>query len=601
MRISLGISSNYHDSSAVIIKDGEIVAAAQEEWFSRNKHDPGFPSKSIEYCLSVLNVSLSEVNCVAYHEDPLLKSKRRLKYSQNVNDTQGEIFTSLLSDLNTELQLRAFGKIGSEDKLYYTTHHHSHALSAFFPSPFSESAVLVLDGVGEEISTSIWKGTRHGVELVEAFNLDQSLGLFYSAMTYYCGFKVNSGEYKLMGLAPYGDPIYVTEIERCIFDANGFLNRSFVNIEQGAAIIHEKSFIDTFGNPKRSEKDDLTKFYLDFAASAQRVLENKIFQHVRRARELTGSEYLCMAGGVALNCTGNGKIYNSGIFKDVWIQPAAGDAGCALGAAIFAYMKNNGESDEVCQYHLQQLDQSASLLGPTFNTNEYLEAVDHFGLRYEKLEEEECIVDIAQSIKKNLIVAHHHGRQEYGPRALGNRSVLASPLDSLMQKKINLNIKNRESFRPFAPIVREDVLSEFFDTDKIDKYMLFVFPVKSYRETKANSSDIHGRLYGVKSDLPSITHVDGSARVQSVNERDHSRVFKVLNELEKLNHPPVIINTSFNVRGEPIVLSPTDAIECFVRAEIDVLYLDSIVIRRKNNLPLIDQIRKTLPEIDPND
>lgn len=566
----LGLSCFYHDSAAALLCDGVIVAAAEEERFSRKKHDQSFPVNSVEFCLSYAGITLNQVDAVVFYEKPLLKFDRILE----------TFFDSAPFGLNTFLKampvwlkekiffkkiirdnLRKFSK--EIPSLFFSEHHLSHASSAFFASPYEESAVLCVDGVGEWATTSGWYGRGADLDPILEIHFPHSLGLFYSAFTAFLGFKVNSGEYKIMGLAPFGKPIFKDLIlEKLIhFNSDGSfqLNMDYFSFTNERGMVTDK-FLRLFQNPARGEEDALTDFHKDLASSVQAVIDIAIMRLARQIKLVTGSENLCMSGGVALNCVANAKLKESGLFKNIWIQPAAGDSGGALGAALaFSYIEK--KLPRVVDLDFQQ----GSLLGPSFESEEIKSLLDRVGAVYQEFEiEEQLNVKISEELISANVVGIFQGRMEFGPRALGSRSILGDPRIPNMQSIMNLKIKKRESFRPFAPAVLKEEVARYFDWDEstTSPYMLFTSQVKN----------------GIS--LPAITHVDRSARLQIVDEKIHGRFHRLLKNFYQLSGCPVVINTSFNVRGEPIVARPIEAINCFLTTDIDVLVLEKFLLKK---------------------
>lgn len=579
----LGISCFYHDSAAVLLKDGKILAASEEERFSRKKHDQAFPLQSIEFCLSVAGVSLEQVDYVVYYDKPLLKFDRLLETFFSKSPKGLRTFLNVIPVWLVEkiyfkkIIHKSLRKLSNKKiPLYFSEHHLSHAASAFYVSPYNDSAVLCIDGVGEWATTSGWLGHDSNLKPLFEIHFPHSLGLFYSTFTAYLGFKVNSGEYKMMGLAPYGTPIY----EQLIFDKlihlNGDgsfqLNLDYFDFSNDQRMFTNK-LEELFKFPQRRDESPLLQHHKNLAASVQSVTERIVFKLAEHIKLLTGSENLVMAGGVALNCVANGKLKESNLFKNIWIQPAAGDSGGALGAALAYYYL------EKKQPRLVELDsQQGSLLGPNFSEESIKRTLDQLGFNYNVFESvDEIDQEISKEIIKGSVVGFFQGRAEFGPRALGARSILGDPRFPNMQSIMNLKIKKRESFRPFAPAVLKEHVSEFFNWDEMtpSPYMLFTTQVKN------------------KTLMPAITHVDGSARLQIVDEKIHARFYQLLKTFYNRSGCPVLINTSFNVRGEPIVSNPIEALNCFMTTEMDVLVLENILIRKreqKNELFSIDWV-----------
>lgn len=568
----LGISCFYHDSAAALIVDDQIIAAAQEERFSRIKGDESFPAQSIAYCLQQGHLALGEIDAIVFYEKPFLKFERILETYLNVAPRGLKSFLTamppwLQKKLNQKKLLRnefmaAFNF--KPNKIYFSQHHLSHAASAFFPSPFEKSAVLCVDGVGEWATTSAWSGDKNQLTPLWEVKFPHSLGLLYSTFTHYCGFKINSGEYKLMGLAPFGQPSYVDIIKSKLIhlstDGSFWLDTKYFGFIDGLNATNEK-FELLFGHPARKSEEPLTEFYKDIAASIQAVLNEAMLNLVKRLKQDSNSENLCLAGGVALNCVTNGLIAQSKIFKNIWIQPAAGDAGGALGCALaFKYASGNTKRIVSPEDSMKNAE-----LGPRYPLEDIKSAILNYDLVYEVLNDVSLIDETARLLSQNKVIGWFQGRMEFGPRALGNRSILASPLGADMKKMINLKIKFREGFRPFAPIVTEEAYPRYFSLPNKNEYMLLVSDV------------IDPKL------MPAITHVDASARVQIASKKKKPKLHLLLEMFEKISGHPVLINTSFNIRGEPIVNTPTDAINCFINTDLDVLVLENFMIRKLNN------------------
>ncbi len=590
MAAILGISAFYHDSAAVLLVDGEIVAAAQEERFSRVKHDAGFPKQAVEYCLTEAGISAGDLDHVGFYDKPFLKFERLLEtYVATAPLGIRSFFKSIPVWLQQKLHLpREMRKALGGDyrkRFVFTEHHESHAASAFFPSPFEEAAILTLDGVGEWATTSIGTGRGNQIELTHELHFPHSLGLLYSAFTQYCGFQVNGGEYKLMGLAPYGEPRFYDLIFEHLLDVKNDgsfrMDMSYFDYTSGLSMISRK-FESLFGSPAREPESDLDQHHMDVAASIQKVTEEIMVRCARHVRAMTGMPNLCLAGGVALNCVGNGRILAEGIFDDLWIQPASNDAGGALGVAQFIWHqllekpRDTGRSDS----------QKGSLLGPCFSREDCLKTVAREGAVYEVIDgEEERARWVARQIAAGNVVGLMQGRMEFGPRALGCRSILGDPRSDSMQRVINLKIKYRESFRPFAPSVLADRAAHWFEFEEGQEspYMLLVTKVQGSRRIKGNVSEASGleRLHAVRSEVPAITHVDDSARVQTLDAGRHGFYYKVVSAFEELTGCPMVVNTSFNVRGEPIVCDPDDAYRCFMATEMDVLVLEDLVLLKE--------------------
>lgn len=586
----LGISAFYHDSAAALIRDGKIVAAAQEERFSRRKHDPGFPVRACGYCLEAAGIQARDLDCVVFYEKPLVKFDRLLEtylaFAPSGFRSFREALPLWLKEKLFLPQLLDRG-LGHEYKGRYAfvEHHESHAASAFFPSPFAEAAILTVDGVGEWSTATVGRGTGNQIELLEEIRFPHSLGLLYSAFTYYCGFKVNSGEYKLMGLAPYGSPRFADLIREQLVrvrpDGSFWLDMRYFNYCQGLTMTGDR-FHRLFGAPPRQPETPLNQHYMDVAASIQDVTEEILLKMAGHAFAVTGLRRLCLAGGVALNCVANGRILREGPFEEVWVQPAAGDAGGALGAALFVWhqLLDHARSPEATDA------QQGSLLGPEFRTDEVCRYLQQAGAPYRRLSPAQIDAEVASLIAAGKVVGWFQGRMEFGPRALGSRSILGDARSPEMQKIMNLKIKFRESFRPFAPAVSADRCGEFFELDGASSpYMLLVADVAESRRTpcddRLTTAAGFAKLAVVRSDIPAVTHVDYSARVQTVDEAHHPRFCRLLKEVERLTGCPVVINTSFNVRGEPIVCTPEDAYRCFMATDMDVLVLEDLILAKE--------------------
>ena len=593
----LGLSAYYHDSAAALVVDGQIVAAAQEERLTRKKHDADFPARAVTYCLEEAGVHLDDVDYVVFYDKPLIKFERLLEtYLAYAPKGFRSFLASMPIWLKDKLFLKAtlkreLGKLASSEKtiprLLFNAHHHSHAASAFFPSPFDKAAVLCLDGVGEWATSSVWLGEGHKLDPQWEINFPHSLGLLYSAFTYFTGFKVNSGEYKLMGLAPYGDPVYVDLILDKLVDVKedgSFrLDMSYFNYATGLTMTNRK-FDALFGGPPRAPESEISQREMDIARSIQVVTEEIVLKIARNVHKELGTEYLCLAGGVALNCVSNGRILREGPFKDIWIQPAAGDAGGALGAALSVWYEylDNPRSASAGD------DMQGAYLGPR-NTPEDIKAyLDSIGASYEELDDPVLMPRVADILGDENVVGWFQGRMEFGPRSLGGRSIIGDPRSQKMQSVMNLKIKYRESFRPFAPAVKAERVSDWFEIDRKSPYMLLVAPVKKEKCRIMTEQQQH--LFGIeklnipRSEIPSITHVDYSARIQTVHKETNPRFHRLLDAFEDATGCPVLVNTSFNVRGEPIVCSPEDAYRCFMRTEMDYLVLENFLLC-KNRQP----------------
>ena len=587
----LGISAFYHDSAAAIIVDGNIVAAAQEERFSRKKHDPRYPFNAVKYVLEESNLKLNEIDHIVFFEKPFLKFERLLETYMAFAPKGFKSFSlSMPIWLREKLFQKKFlfDKLKLHDenfndigKLKFSEHHYSHAASAFFPSPFKEAVVLTLDGVGEWATTTVAIGKKNKLEIIKEIHFPHSLGLLYSAFTYYTGFKVNSGEYKLMGLAPYGKPIFKKLILEKLLDikedGSFKLDMKYFNYATGLTMTNNK-FSKLFGQPVRDAKKDLlTQFHMDIAASIQSVTEEIVLRMTKNISSKYKINNLCLAGGVALNCVANGKILNEKIFKNIWIQPAAGDAGGSLGAALAYWYHELEKPREEFQDKMK-----GSYLGPKFENEIIEQKLKSLNANYKKYRREEMISLTAKELSNEKTVGWFQGRMEFGPRALGGRSILADPRSEKMQKQLNLKIKFRESFRPFAPsVLREDV-NDWFELNDDSPYMLLVSEVKKDKQIKMKAED--EKLFGIdklnikRSSIPAITHVDYSARIQTVHKETNPRYYDLINEFKKNTNCPVLVNTSFNVRGEPIVCSVEDAFNCFMGTNLDILVVEDFVL-----------------------
>lgn len=590
MTAILGISAFYHDSAAALVVDGRIVAAAQEERFTRVKHDFEFPKNAIDYCLREAALSPGDLDAVVFYDKPFLKFERLMEtYIAYAPRGLRSFMMALPLWLNQKLFLPREidkGLNGEYDgPIYFTTHHGSHAASAFFPSPFEEAAIITFDGVGEW-STSTWGvGRGNEIDLMREIRFPHSLGLLYSAFTYYCGFKVNSGEYKLMGLAPYGEPKYEPLIREHLIDikpdGSFWLDQAYFNYCAGLTMTGAK-FHSLFGQQPRGSEGELTQFHMDIAASIQKVTEDVMMRIVRHVHAETGLENLCMAGGVALNCVANGIIEREGPFKNVWLQPAAGDAGGSLGGALFVWHQLMGNEREPAFHDSQQ----GSHLGPRFSNEEIRETLDTSNAIYSTYAEDDLCRRVAELLNGGKVVGLFQGRMEFGPRALGGRSIIGDPRRADMQAKMNLKIKFRESFRPFAPSVLAERSADYFDLDTESPYMLLVAPVKD--ELRKELASEQQKLFGidklnlVRSDLPAITHVDYSARVQTVDPDRNGRYYRIIKAFEALTGCGVVINTSFNIRGEPIVCRPEEAYRTFMFTDMDALVLEDQLLLKED-------------------
>ncbi len=598
----LGISAFYHDSAACLVVDGEVVAAAQEERFTRKKHDEGFPVNAATYCLEEAGLSIDELDAIAFYDKPFLKFERLLEtYLSFAPKGVRSFITAMPVWLKEKMFMKKLmydelKKVGEYDKskvkLLFPEHHLSHAASAYYPSEFEDAAILTIDGVGEWATASICKGKGKDITILRELKFPHSLGLLYSAFTYYLGFKVNSGEYKLMGLAPYGDPNsklldeYINKIKTELVEINDdgsiWLNQTYFDYATGLRMVKEKKWEELFGFPRREEESDLQQFEADLALAIQKVTEEIVLKMAANAKELTGSEAICMAGGVALNCVANGKLQNEGIFKDIYIQPAAGDAGGAVGAALAAYhiyfeKERKPESPD---------SMKGAYLGPEYLPIDVERALRKFKPVYDRYSGNELFSKTAEVLDKGNVVGWFQGRMEFGPRALGARSIIADPRRTDMQKKLNLKIKYRESFRPFAPSVLAEEASNYFEIEGDSPYMLMVQPVKEeIRESLPdgyNTMPLREKLAVKRSSLPAITHIDFSARIQTVHKETNPVYWTMINAFKERTGCGMVVNTSFNVRGEPIVCTPEDAYRCFMNTEMDYLVIGEYVFAKED-------------------
>jgi len=601
----LGLSAFYHDSAAALLVDGEIVAAAQEERFTRVKHDHEFPKNAVNYCLREAGLTADKLDYVVFYEKPLLKFDRLLEtYFAYAPSGLKSFMMAMPQWLKSKLHLpkeirKALGN-RYKKRIAFTRHHESHAASAFFPSPFEESAILTMDGVGEWDTATIGRGQGNKLRLLKTLHFPHSLGLLYSAFTYFCGFKVNSGEYKLMGLAPYGEPKYADLILKHLVDlkpdGSFAMDMSYFNYCQGLTMTNSR-FADLFGGPPRAPETSITQREMDLAASIQRVTEEVILRMAAHAREITGSRNLCLAGGVALNCVANGKLLRTQLFDDIFITPASGDAGGALGAALFVQHqlldqpRNPTGKDSL----------KGSLLGPKFSNEEIRATLDALQAPCTCYEDEISLLEVvARAMADGKVVGWFHGRMEFGPRALGARSILGDARNEKMQSVMNLRIKYRESFRPFAPCVLAEDVSKYFHLDRESPYMLMVAEVKKElltpltddQKKQMKDPDLRKRVNVTRSTIPAVTHVDMSARIQTVDEERHGRYYRLMKEFKRQTGSSVIINTSFNIRGEPIVCTPEDAYRCLLGTDMDMLVLENCVLLREQQPPLDEVVRK---------
>ena len=607
----LGISAYYHDSAAALIIDGEIIAAAQEERFTRKKHDSSFPRFAIEFCLTQADISFSEIDYLAFYDKPFLKFERLLETyiafaPKGFSSFRKAIPTWLREKLFMKdmllREIRNVYKDFEEKKLMFSEHHLSHSASAFFPSTFQDAVILTVDGVGEWATASISIGHENSIEIIKEIHFPHSLGLLYSAVTYYLGFKVNSGEYKVMGLAPYGRPKYKETIMQNLIDVKedgSFrLNQKYFNYASGLTMTNEK-FSELFGKPVRvPESNKLTQFHMDMAASIQVVTEEVMLKIVSSLSEEFNQKNLCLAGGVALNCVANGKIQRSGYFENIWVQPAAGDAGGAVGAALAIEFIELKSKRVVRKYD----GMKGCYLGPSFTDKQVETGLTEIGAKFKKLETKKLLKYTAKKIADDNVVGWFQGQMEFGPRALGNRSILANPLSKETQKNLNLKIKFRESFRPFAPSILADKVSEWFDTNKPSPYMLLVNYLKKEKcvEVDEDEKNLRGikSLKVVRSEVPAITHVDYSARIQTVDNKTNQIFYDLISEFYKLTDCPILVNTSFNVRGEPIVCDPKDAFNCFMGTNMDILVVGNFVLEKIDQDPSLLSDYKSKYELD---
>lgn len=588
----LGVSAYYHDSAACLVKDGEVIAAAQEERFSRKKHDHRFPASAVDYCMRQAGADAEQIDYVAFYDKPLLKFERLL---ETYLDFAPSGFRSFLMSmplwLREKLWIREQIARNShyEGKVLFTEHHESHAASAFFPSPFQSAAVLTMDGVGEWATSSVGYGRDNELHLLSELHFPHSLGLLYSAFTYYTGFKVNSGEYKVMGLAPYGEPRYVKlildELVDLREDGSLRLNMKYFNFAHGLTMTNS-AFDRLFEGPPRKAEATLTQREMDLARSVQEVTELSMLRMAQHVHRETGERNLCLAGGVALNCVGNGRILREGPFENVWIQPAAGDAGGALGAALsvwYQYLGHERDLKKVCAGHRDGM--KGAYLGPSFENEEISAYLETTGARYQRIDRRDLAKHVARILADEKVVGWFQGRMEFGPRALGGRSILGDPRSSKMQSQMNLKIKYRESFRPFAPSILRERVADYFEMDCDSPYMLLVAPVREHlrRRMTDDEEELFGidKLNVVRSTIPAVTHVDYSARVQTVRREDNPIYYDTIAEFERLTGCPVVVNTSFNVRGEPIVCTPEEAFTCFMRTEMDCLVMEDYVLLKE--------------------
>ena len=594
----LGISAFYHDSAAAIIKNNEIIAAAQEERFSRKKHDPRFPFNAINYCLAEAFIESEDIDMVVFYDHPVLTFDRLIKNFITAGEKGYHTFEEAIkSSLGIKWWVddyvkKALGTTGKENKTFFCGHHMSHAASAYYPSPYKDAAIITVDGVGEWQTTTLGFGKGEDIKLLKEINYPHSLGLLYSAFTHYCGFKINSGEYKLMGLAPYGKPKYTEVILNNLIDikedGSYHLNLQYFGYIDSRRTINEQ-FEQLFGGVARNPESRITQKEMDIAASIQKVTEDAMIKLARHIKAMTGSDNLCMAGGVALNCVANGKILRENIFKNIWVQPASGDAGGSLGAALLASYTHYGFKKPEINSKMDL--QKGSYLGPSYSSNEieaFLNRNLYAYLKFESIEERNR--KLAKELNEGKILGYFDGRMEFGPRSLGSRSIIGDARNKDMQSKMNLKIKFRESFRPFAPAVLIDDVDKYFELHQPSPYMLLVAPVKEERripvEKNNETDDMIAIINQKRSDVPAITHVDYSARIQTVHKETNPNFYGLIEAFKDLTGSSVVVNTSFNVRGEPIVCSPMDAYVCFMRTDIDILIFENYVLYKNHQTPL---------------
>lgn len=578
MSYIIGISAFYHDSSASLLKDGEIIAASQEERFTRKKHDASFPKKAIDFCLEQANISIEDVSLIVFFEKPFVKFERIIDSLKNTVP-YGFLFfkKAIQSWIKIKLWIPSIIKkeLNYSGKIIFSEHHEAHAAGTFFTSPYKESAIVTIDGVGEKACITIGYGKDNFVKIIKEQFYPHSIGLLYSAFTQYCGFKINSGEYKLMGLAPYGKPIYKDKIINNLVTisekAEVTLNMKYFSFDKGKTTIN-KLFCDFFGEPVRESEGEMTSFYCDIASSIQSVIEDFMLKLLIYAKEITSSNNVCLSGGVALNCKSNGEMLAGKIFENIWVQPASGDSGASLGAAFVGYYNYLKNKRKILENNLNK----QIYLGVGFSNLEIEKVLKKFKITYYKKENDDLLEIISEELKNKKIIGCFQGRSEFGPRALGNRSILGSPLFEDMKKYINMKIKMREGFRPFAPVVIEEKMKEWFLIDKPSKYMLFTFKGKN------------------KYMIPSCIHEDNTARVQSLHKEENKFLHSLISRFESKTGCPILINTSFNVRGEPIVNTPIDALQCFFNTGIDVLMLENFIIFKEENKTISDKLIKDI-------
>ena len=608
----LGISAFYHDSAAAVIENGKIIAAAQEERFSRIKHDKDYPYNAIEFVLKFSDTKLSEIDYVVFFEKPFLKFERLLE-PYVANAPRG--FLQFSKSMPVWLRDKLFQKkmlfnllrqhdneFNNSKKIFFSEHHLSHAASAFYPSPFEEAIILTADGVGEWATTTIAIGKKKDLKILKEIHFPHSLGLLYSAFTYYTGFKVNSGEYKLMGLAPYGEPKYVDLIINNLVhikdDGSFRLNQDYFNYATGFTMTN-KNFHNLFGQkPRDSRKEEITQFHMDIASSIQNVTENIMIKICKSLKNEFGIPNLCLAGGVALNCVANGKILKEKIFNKIWIQPAAGDAGCSLGAALALWHVELNNEREISKDDKML----GSYLGPSYSNDQIIKILKSIGANFEVLNDEELLENTVENLIKGNVIGWFQGRMEFGPRALGARSILGDPRSETMQKNLNLKVKYRESFRPFAPSVLNEEASNWFEIENDSPYMMLVGEIKKEKQYKMTKEE--KQLFGIeklnvkRSEIPAVTHVDYSARIQTVHRHTNQKYYDLIHKFKQKTNCPVLINTSFNIRGEPIVNTPQEAFNCFMGTEMDNLVIGNCYLKKINQKENLKQDYKTNFELD---
>ena len=592
MTYILGLSAFYHDSAACLVRDGEIIPAAQEERFTRKKHDEVFPQNAMEFCLEFAGITIADVDHVAFYDKPLLTFERLLEtYIDYAPRGIGSYLKAMPVWITEKLWTRErIAEVsGFEGKILFTEHHESHAASAFYPSPFESAAVLTIDGVGEWATASIGVGKENKLELFSELRFPHSLGLLYSAFTYFTGFRVNSGEYKLMGLAPYGEPIYVDRILDHLVDLRDDgslrLDMKYFDFASGLRMTND-AFAGLFDGPARKPESELTQREMDIARSIQEVTEMAVLRMANHAHKVTGESNLCLAGGVALNCVANGRVQRESAFEKIWIQPAAGDVGGAIGAALSVWYQYLENARDVGRNSGQRDSMTGSYLGPRYDSEAIRKELDDYGFKYTELSDGELCIEAAKELANEKVVGWFQGRMEFGPRALGARSILGDPRSPQMQRQLNLKIKYRESFRPFAPAVLRDRVTEYFDLTEESPYMLIVAPVSERVRVTAANGHATGldKLQVTRSSIPAVTHVDHSARVQTVTKDENPKFYDLIGAFGRITGDPVVVNTSFNVRGEPIVCTPADAMRCFLKTEMDVLVLDNFIVRKSEQV-----------------